>query len=54
MRAIAANINSYASDQIFFLEFGLSVFGLWLTIYLLWWVFWFAPKDETTPQEGGK
>jgi hypothetical protein len=38
-------LNSYAIRQMDRLYVGLVIFGIWLMIYLLWWIF-FAPIEE--------
>jgi hypothetical protein len=38
-------LNTYAIRQMDRLYVGLVIFGIWLMIYLLWWIF-FAPMEE--------
>lgn len=43
---IAENITSATRNQIFALETALLFGGLWLLIYLVWWVFTNQPKEH--------
>lgn len=36
---LRARVNSDAAAQIQRMEIGLACFGIWLTLYLLWWIF---------------
>jgi hypothetical protein len=41
---ILNKINNDYADQLNYFNWGMLVFGLWLCIYLFWWIFFYEPK----------
>lgn len=44
LKKILKNVNRYYSRQLCFFYWSLSVFGLWLILYLMWWIFGSSPE----------
>jgi len=45
--AALSQMNADAYGQIRFLEYSLFVFGFWLVVYLIWWIFSKRPEQST-------